>query len=183
MSRRTHVAFLRAINVGGRRLAMAELRDAVAPLGLTDVATWQATGNLAFATDPGRDTAGLEADIAAALADGLGFAVPTIVRTADRVRAVAADVPFTAQQLAATEGRVQVLFVRDEPSPATRTNVLEHATDHDELHWGERELWWLPRRGISDSRLRVSGIEALLGPSTMRTHRAVAGLARRHLSE
>lgn len=174
----THVAFLRAINVGGRRLTMDELQAAVAPLGFTAVATWQATGNVAFATEADADPGALEDRIATTLAAGLGIAVPTVVRTAAQVRALATDVPFSEEQLAATEGRVQLLLVRDEPAPEVRARVLAtHATAVDELHWGPRELWWLPRRGVSDSRLRVSAVERVVGVATMRSHRAVAGLA------
>ncbi len=176
MLSRTHVAFLRAINIGGRRMTMDELRTAFAPLGFADVATWQATGNVAFRTDP--DVA---AGDAAVLADELGIGIPTIVRTADQVRAIATGVPFTAEQVAATEGRVQVLFVRDEPTPAALEEALSYHTDDDQLHWGERELWWLPRAGVSASGLRVRQVEQALGVTTMRTHRAVAGLVSKHL--
>ncbi len=180
MLSRTHVAFLRAINVGGRRLTMDELKAGFAPLGFQDVATWQATGNVAFRTDPDAAVGDLEARIAVVLGDELGIEVPTIVRTADQVRAIASGVPFTEEQVAATDGRVQVLFVRDEPTAAAIEAALSHDTDEDELHWGERELWWLPRTGVSTSDLRVRQVEAL-GVTTMRTHRAVAGLVAKHL--
>lgn len=182
MLSRTHVAFLRAINIGGRRLTMGELRAAFAPLGFADVATWQATGNVAFGTDPDAAAGDLEARIATVLGEELGIEVPTIVRTADQVRAIASGIPFSDDQVAATEGRVQVLLVRDEPTPAALEEALSHHTDDDQLHWGERELWWLPREGVSTSGLRVRQVEQALGVTTMRTHRAVAGLASKHLS-
>lgn len=181
MLSRTHVAFLRAINIGGRRLTMDELRAAFAPLGFDDVATWQATGNVAFRTDPATAPGELEERIAGILADALGIEVPTIVRTADRVRAIATGVPFSDTQVTATEGRVQVLFVRDEPADGALEEVLSHRTEDDELHWGERELWWLPRAGVSTSELSVRRVERALGVTTMRTHRAVAGLAAKYL--
>lgn len=181
MLNRTHVAFLRAINIGGRRLTMDELRAAFGPLGVEDVATWQATGNVAFRTDPATPPGDLEERIAAVLGDELGIPVPTIVRTADQVRAIATGVPFSDAQVAATEGRVQVLFVRDEPAATVLEQALSHHTDQDELHWGERELWWLPRVGVSTSDLRVRQVEQALGITTMRTHRAVAGLAAKYL--
>lgn len=46
---RTHVALLRGVSVGGRnRLAMADLRDVVAALGFSDVATYIQSGNVVF---------------------------------------------------------------------------------------------------------------------------------------
>lgn len=180
--RATHAAFLRAINVGGRRLTMDELVAALAPLGFDGVATWQATGNVVFAPGDGAGHADLERRISEVLQDGLGIEVAAIVRTAGEVAAIATDVPFTAAQVAATEGRVQVLFVRDRPGPEAVAAALEHSTDEDELTWRCRELWWLPRAGVSDSRLPVRKLEAALGVTTMRTHRSVAGLLARHLA-
>ena len=180
--RATHAAFLRAINIGGRRLTMQQLVAALAPLGFEGVDTWQATGNVVFAAGDGADSADLERRISEVLQDGLGMAVPAIVRTADRVAAIATDVPFTVAQVERTEGRVQVLFVRDQPGPEAVAAVLEHSTDDDELVWRCRELWWLPRTGVSDSRLSVRALEDALGVTTMRSHRSVAGLLARHLS-
>lgn len=50
-----HVALLRGINVGGKRLAMADLRRIAESLGWRDVATVLATGKLIFT--PARRTA------------------------------------------------------------------------------------------------------------------------------
>jgi uncharacterized protein (DUF1697 family) len=47
------VALLRAVNVGGRKLPMAELRALCAGLGWSDVATYIQSGNLVFAA-PGK---------------------------------------------------------------------------------------------------------------------------------
>lgn len=182
MLTRTHAAFLRAVNVGGRRLTMGELVAAFAPLGYDEVATWQATGNVAFATDPGADIAVLEERISTVLQAELGWEVPAIVRTASHVMAIGTDIPFTTAQVDATEGRVQVLFVRDQPTPEVLAQVMAQATAADELQWDRRELWWLPRAGVSDSSLPVRRIEDALGVTTMRTHNAVVGLLAKHLS-
>lgn len=161
---------------------MEELAAAFAPLGFDDVVTWQATGNVAFATDPGAALDDLEDRIATVLAQELAIEVPTIVRTAEQVRALAAATPFAEGELAQTERRVQLLFVLGQPDPTAVAALLEeHGSEDDLLRWGERELWWLPRAGVSDSRLRVGVLERALGVTTLRTHRAVAGLVTRHL--
>lgn len=67
----THVALLRGINVGGRnRVAMAALREVVASLGHTDVATYIQSGNVVFTaarSDPGVLARQLEEAVAASL--------------------------------------------------------------------------------------------------------------------
>jgi hypothetical protein len=69
-------------------------------------------------------------------------------------------------------------------SPATgaRNEVLALATDHDRLGFGERELYWLPRAGTRDSALDRKTIEALLGPTTMRTKGTMEQLAQKYFS-
>jgi hypothetical protein len=47
--------------------------------------------------------------------------------------------------------------------------VLRYATDDDRLVFGERELHWLPRAGLSDSELDAKAIERILGRGTTRT--------------
>ena len=48
---RTHVALLRGINVGGRnKVPMADLRELMTSLGLTDVTTYIQSGNVVFTT-------------------------------------------------------------------------------------------------------------------------------------
>ena len=46
-----YIAFLRAINVGGRTVKMDELRTLFAAMGFAGVATFIASGNVIFAAD------------------------------------------------------------------------------------------------------------------------------------
>src|SRR3954452_756372 len=72
------VALLRAVNVGGRKLPMAELRTLCAELGWTDVATYIQSGNVVF-TAPGEAEA-VEAQLEKAIKEKFGLEVPVIVR-------------------------------------------------------------------------------------------------------
>lgn len=74
------VALLRGVNVGGVRVAMADLRAAVEDLGHTDVATYVQSGNVTFTAEaePAELARGLEAAIAAAC----GVTTTIIVLTA-----------------------------------------------------------------------------------------------------
>ena len=52
----THIALLRAINVGGnKKVAMADLRDFMAALGFRDVRSLLQTGNLVFRSEGATD--------------------------------------------------------------------------------------------------------------------------------
>lgn len=161
-----HYAFLRAINTGNRRLTNAQLLAPFVELGLSDVAAYQAAGNVTF-----RAPAGLpaEADLQATLADRYGFDVPTFMRSATEMAAIVDARPFTAESLAATAGKVQVTFLRAAPSDAQLSALEELVPPEDQLRVVRREWYWLPVGGISTSRLPVGEIERLLGVMTMRT--------------
>lgn len=104
----THIAFLRAVNVGGRKVEMARLREVLTGLGLGGVRTYIASGN-AFFTSRETDRAGLVKHIEAGLAEAFGFAIPTILRTVPELRAERAAAPFAGRRPAVDE-RFSMIF-------------------------------------------------------------------------
>ncbi|MEU5389601.1 MULTISPECIES: DUF1697 domain-containing protein [Kitasatospora] len=110
----TYIAFLRAINVGGRTVKMDRLRELFAGLGLEGVRTYIQSGNVFFRTAE-TDRAALAARIEAGLADGLGYPVPVMLRTVEEVEALLALDPFAAVE-PAEDKRLCVLFL-SEPLP------------------------------------------------------------------
>jgi uncharacterized protein (DUF1697 family) len=95
-----YAALLAAVNVGKRKVPMAQLREVLAGLGYTAVQTYLASGNAVFDTGDGPDQAA--AKIVAALEERFGFAVPTLVRDGAYLRAVIGACPFAADEV---EGR------------------------------------------------------------------------------
>lgn len=75
----SHVALLRGINIGGVKVPMADLREAAASCGHTEVATYIQSGNLVFTPAPDA-SADLAAELRTALAARLDVDVPFIVR-------------------------------------------------------------------------------------------------------
>ena len=75
-----YIAFLRAINVGGRTVKMDRLRGLFEQVGYADVETFIASGNVIFRS-PAEDTQALERQIEAHLAASLGYEVAAFVRT------------------------------------------------------------------------------------------------------
>ncbi len=74
-----YVALLRGINVGGRTLVkMADLKTCVEELGLDDVSTYIASGNVLFESGE-RDAAKLEARIERAIEQRFGLPVKVVV--------------------------------------------------------------------------------------------------------
>lgn len=86
-----YIAFLRAINLGSRRVKMDRLREVFTELGFDDVRTYIASGNVFFES-PSRSKTALTKQIEQRLAAEFGFAIPTMVRTVAEVeKAIARD--------------------------------------------------------------------------------------------
>lgn len=163
-----YAAFLRGINVAGRRIAASELLSRFEELGFRDVHTFRASGNVIFEADR-EPLRGLELRIEAALAESLEFEVATFLRTAAGVRAIAERQPFPPRLVEASDGKLQVMILRSRPASRDRDAVLALGTEEDRLALAERELYWLPSGGMRDSALDLKAIELRLGQSTMRT--------------
>ena len=178
MSGDRYFAFLRAINTGNRRLTNEQLLAPFVESGFTDVAAYQAAGNVTFrCDDPG---AAVQERLDAVLADAYGFETPTFVRSAAQVGAIVAAQPFSAAAIAATAGKVQVTFLRTEPPPDVIGRLVDLVPEEDLVRVVGREWFWLPIEGVSASRLPVREIEALLGEMTMRTLGTVERMSTRY---
>lgn len=176
-----YVAFLRGMNLGGRRITNPELCVCFEGLGFASPTAFLASGNVVFDSD-GTAPERVSERIEAGLRGALGYEVPTFLRTAEEVREIAAHETFPAEVVAASRGKLQVALLPAEPSQAARRAVLEHATEEDRLAFWNRELYWLPSGGISESPLDLAAIEAAVGPWTMRTRRTVERLAAKFLA-
>ncbi|MBI2708147.1 MAG: DUF1697 domain-containing protein [Actinobacteria bacterium] len=87
----THVALLRAVNVGGRgKVPMARLREVFEELGHREVRTYIQSGNVVFDADGTPSPGSLEAAISAAF----DLAVTVIVRTPAGLREIVGANPF-----------------------------------------------------------------------------------------
>ncbi len=175
-----YVAFLRGMNLGNRRIKNPELQAEIESLGLLEVATFRASGNVVFGVEGREARTKLTARIEAGLRDGLGYDVPVYLRSAAEVVAIAAREPFAAGALAASKGKLQVTMLRKKPPAAARKTVLALATDQDLLALEGSELFWLPSGGTLESELDQKAIAKALGPGTQRTMGTVEQIAAKY---
>lgn len=174
-----YVAFLRGMNLGGRRLKNEELRLRFEELGFADVATFRASGNVIFSTDRAKPEA-IVARLEEGLEGSLGYEVPVFLRSAAEVLEIAAHVPFDPELVEASAGRLQVSMLLEAPAVKAGEQVLALGSEEDRLAIRGRELYWLPSAGILDSRLDLAAIESALGLTTTRTKGTVELLAAKH---
>jgi uncharacterized protein (DUF1697 family) len=175
-----HVAFLRGMNLGGRRIRNEELRSHFEEMGFEDVATFRASGNVIFA-NPKREAEGkLARRVEAELDERLGYDVPVFLRSCEEVAAIAARDPFDPKAVAKSNGKLQVSLLASKPTAAARKKILDLATDEDLLAVEGREIYWLPSSGLLESELDLRAIEALVGADTRRTMGTIEQIAAKH---
>ncbi len=179
----THAAFLKGMNLGNRRLTNEELRGHFEAIGLTEVATFRASGNVVFSSPRRRSERALAELIEGELASLLGYPVATFVRTGRELREIAGAEPFDAPTRARLHGKPQVMLLGREPAAAARRAALALGGEEDALAFGKCELFWLPAGGISDSALDMKALEGALGPVTVRTLGTVEQIATRHFGD
>jgi len=85
-----YIAFLRAVNVGGRFVKMADLRAVLVDAGFTDVRTHIQSGNVHVASTQRSPTA-VAGRIGSVLGDWAGFAIPAVVRTPSELASLVAE--------------------------------------------------------------------------------------------
>lgn len=176
-----YVAFLRGMNLGGRRIKNEELQAEFELLGFEGVACFRASGNVIFGA-VGASEAELTARIEAGLGEALGYEVPVFLRGAAELRKIAGHQPFDAAALKASTGKSQICFLATKPDAAARKKALSLATDADRLAIEGRELYWLPQGGMSDSDLDLQALAAVLGPTTIRTMGTVEQIAAKYFA-
>ena len=175
-----YVAFLRGMNLGRRRIKNPELRAEFERLGFADVATFRASGNVVFDSPKKVKEPTLTARIEAGLEDGLGYAVPVLLREVAEVAEIADREPFPAADVAASKGKLQVTLLPKRPTAKASRTALAVATEEDRLAIEARELFWLPSGGISDSDLDLRAIEKALGAGTTRTIGTIEQIAAKY---
>lgn len=176
-----YVAFLRGMNLGGRRITNDELRSHFEALGCKEVATFRASGNVIFKNDepPAKLTSYLENG----LADALGYEVPVFLRSSVELLAISAHQAFQAKDVDVSKGKLQVGMLTKKPNATTVKKALALSSDDDRLAIERRELYWLPDGGLSDSELDLKALAAILGPITIRTKGTVDQIAAKYFSD
>ncbi len=149
-----YVAFLRAVNVGRRRVAMATAREVLSELGRTEVSSYVNSGNLLF-SGSGK-AADHEAVIRSAMEKRFGLELTTFVRTAAQVRALVELRPFGV--LAPGHTHFALLPLTKLTAQETRA-VEAMSNDRDEVLVPGRDVHWL---------IRAKSTETTLGPKQWR---------------
>jgi uncharacterized protein (DUF1697 family) len=173
----TYIAFLRAINVGGRFAKMADVRAGLIHQGFAEVESFIQSGNLRLTSDLGSVTE-VENALESALAEICGFTVSTIVRTPEQLGkltsyGIGLAAPFEG------EARRYVTFLKRDPDQAFLSTFNGWEVVGERAHVNEREIYlWLAHPShtakLSNARIERGGVVA-----TTRDWKVVSALGER----
>ncbi len=155
MSRR--IVLLRAVNVGGAKLPMAELRELATRLGATDVATYIASGNL-ICTPPD-DPAAFDRALEQAVEERFGFFREVISRSVDELRASLAAFPFEVHE-------PKFCYLNPLTGPPVEGGVealAERDFGNDRWHVDGAEMYLRYGDGMAATKLTPAVIKRCLG--------------------
>lgn len=175
-----YVAFLRGMNLGNRRIKNPELVAHFEGMGLEDVATFRASGNVVFVDPAGESESKLQKRVEKELDERLGYDVAVFLRSAEEVAAIAARDPFPAKAIAASKGKPQVVLLGRKPSAKAKKEVLALAPEGDLIEIEGRELHWLPTVGLSETGLDTKALDGALGKGTTRTVGTIEQIATKY---
>jgi uncharacterized protein (DUF1697 family) len=143
----SYVALVRAVNVGGRKLLMEDLRRIAGDLGFAQPRTFIASGNLLFESGLAEKT--VKRTLEEALSEHTGATVEVMVRTAAEMAAAGKANPFPD----APANRVAAIFL-DHPPSANSIEGAKNRTD-EEIALGTREIYVHYPSGMGTSKLRI----------------------------
>lgn len=174
----TYLAFLRAVNLGAKRVfPQADIQRVVRGLGFDDVRLHINTGNVRFESRL-RSRAKIEALLEEAFHRDRGFEVPAIVYTS----AEFADLAAEADRLHDAHpglARHYVYLLKDELSPDALRAVTALATDKGDMVVRGRAAHALLRPGYQEGRVDPLGAVKHLGIATNRNITVVRTLAQK----
>ena len=151
-----YLALLRGINVGGRNIVrMADLREAFGELGLADVATYIASGNVLFRA-PGQARARLAAEVERALSRRFGADLKVVLVPETQLEDVVEAAP---EGFGAESHRSDVIFLRA-PLTVKRAFPLFETKEGVDRVWPGNGVVYFTRLASRASSSRLSRIVA-----------------------
>ncbi|MDX8517682.1 DUF1697 domain-containing protein [Mesorhizobium dulcispinae] len=172
----TYVALLYSIVLGeGRRVVMADLKAMAEGVGLKNVRTLVATGNLVFEARTTKVSA-LERRLEKAFEETFGRHVDIVVRGAEDWLKLAAGNPFPAES-AETADQVAVRVMRQPVADEALSGLQVRAAVDERVRLVGGDIWFVFSRERPSSRLLAAANHKRMGIGTSRNWNTVRRLA------
>jgi len=134
-----YISILRGVNVGGRKVPMANLKSLYEELGFKEVITYIQSGNVIFKTDK---TSGqsLEKIIENKINKTFNMVVPVIIRHVYEMKNVVANNPFLKIK-GIDNGKLHVTFLEKIPGQAELDNIKKFDYSPDRFIIIDKEVF------------------------------------------
>lgn len=167
----TRIVLLRAVNVGGAKLPMADLREVAAGLGATNVSTYIASGNL-IADIPGT-SADFDRALETAIEKKFGYFREVMSRTRSQLQTALDAHPFEVIEPKFS----YVCFLTAIPAPDAIAKAQTYQIGDDQWQVIGRELHLRYANGAGQPEMKVDSVmRALRVPGTARNLNTVRKL-------
>lgn len=158
----TYFAFLRAINVAGTgKVAMADLRQMMADIGLKNGKTVLNSGNLVFESE-GKSPTELEAMLKQETEKRLGLRTEFFVRTGDEIEAIIERNPYQKEAVD-DPGHLLVLFASNPTTKECEANLRSIIKGREYFQCEGNNFYFVYPDNIGESKLTIKIIEKQLG--------------------
>jgi uncharacterized protein (DUF1697 family) len=169
------IALLRAVNVGGVKVSMADLRTWLADLGFQDVQTLLNSGNAVFRSKNKNGTT-LEKFLETEFAKRTGSQTDFFVRNVEEWKSIIAQNPF-AEETKRDPGHLLVLLLKRAPTKQEVEALRSAITGPEVVQTDGKQAYIYYSAGIGTSKLTTKLIEKKLGtPNTGRNWNTVLKL-------
>lgn len=170
-----HIAFLRAINVGGHNVRMDQLRKLFETMKFKNVETFIASGNVIFDSNSS-ETQDLQLKIERQLNKELGYKVATFLRSDKQIAQISEYKPFSDAHLEKAVA-FNIGFLKDQLNDDQQEKVFGFKTDMDDFHINGTEIYWICKTKQSDSKFDAKKLQRAIGiPFTFRTIKTILRL-------
>ncbi len=174
-----YVALLKGINVGGKNIIkMADLKQLLAGMGFADIHTYIQSGNILF--DSGKEEENLQIALEKGIQERFGFRVPVIIRTANELKHIVNQCPFTSEEIGKAESHTEVevfyLVLFGKPLSKEEMTLLSSVESGNETYKiSDRNMYMLLNDSIRNSKLAAS-LQKIKTPSTVRNWKTICTL-------
>ncbi|MGE6601445.1 DUF1697 domain-containing protein [Lysinibacillus fusiformis] len=174
-----YVALLRGINVGGHnKIKMADLREALIPLGLQNIRTYIQSGNILFESTELEEV--LQKQIHETIQMNFEMTSTVIIRTAEELQHIVDNCPFSQQDIAeasatAVGESLHVAFLPATPTEENRRKYLSYENDQERCVIIGREVYLLFHKSIRNAKLSQQ-LPKLEMPATVRNWKTILKL-------
>jgi uncharacterized protein (DUF1697 family) len=155
-----YIALLRGINIGGKRIKMAQLRDVFESMDFKSVRTYLQSGNVIFEHNS-TDTAKISNLIEKKIIQTFGFSVNVIIRTEGEFENIINDNPFIKDANIDFD-KLHVTFLHDRPDKNTVLNLEVNKDKNEKFEVIGREIYLYLPNGYAKTKLTNNVFEKKL---------------------